>query len=220
MTVLKSKKKKEQNQTPATQSQQPEQGADLDSEARNDEGDSLIEIESHAVKEKESGGFLNSIKNAGDSLGLWDDDKPAEKEKKDGRGRPSKSKSSGQDDLASLSVALITLILSLSNIPHDVKPNDSEVTIFSKHLTGIMIRHLPIAGKFSADGMDIIGMIAVLSSWYARVQPVIEQRKSIQQESVAEIPARDNFIENEQPPQSAASLNWLMDAANTKASPA
>lgn len=107
--------------------------------------------------------------------GLWDDDSPAP-EFKETRGR--KSKDAGREDLKTLSIALLTLVMSLGNIPQDIKPNDSEIGIVSHHLTGIMIRHLPINGKMSADALDIIGLIAVMSTWYARVQPALNQRRA------------------------------------------
>ena len=57
----------------------------------------------------------------------------------------------------------------------EIKPNESELGVFSNHLTGILIRHLPISKGLSADALDIIGIFAVVSGYYARVSPELRR---------------------------------------------
>jgi hypothetical protein len=202
-----------------SQQQQPNQsGADSDLNAENKDESVNVEIESQPSAESlPKEGFINKIASAADSVGLWDDDQTTTT-KKDGRGRPSKTKS--QDEFSSIVVIVLTLVLSLSNIPAEVKPNDSEIGVFSKHLTGIMIRHLPISGKLSADGLDIIGMLAIMSTWYARVQPVIKQiqdQKKIERSTPEDSsPVTAHKTEGNNIPVPSAQ-DWLKAAASVEA---
>lgn len=68
-----------------------------------------------------------------------------------------------------LVVSVITLLVAVAKVPEQVKPNGDEINLFSEHLSGIMLRHLPINNKLSADALDVIGLIAVTASWYSRV---------------------------------------------------
>lgn len=127
-----------------------------------------VDIESHAPADSLS--WTEKIKRAGERVGLLDDEDQPERIETRGR----KKKTAVQDEFSTLVIAVLTLILSFANIPDQVKPNQSELTIFSNHLTGILLRHLPISNKFSADSLDIIGLFAVCSGWYARVAPEIK----------------------------------------------
>ena len=74
-------------------------------------------------------------------------------------------------------MAVLTLVLSLANIPQNIKPIESELNVFTNHLTGILLRHLPIAKGFSADALDIIGLFAVMSGYYARIAPELKAKQ-------------------------------------------
>jgi hypothetical protein len=126
----------------------------------------LINLESQ--NEKEESNFLSRLKDATKKVALSDDESP----RIETRGR--KAKTAAADEFSVLVVSVLVLILSFSNIPDEIKPNEDELSIFSKHLSGILIRHLPISSKFSQDSLDIIGLVAVTSGYYARVAPVIK----------------------------------------------
>jgi len=122
-------------------------------------------------------GMLARLRRAAEKAGMLSDD--SEPEHIETRGR--KKKTAAQDEFNTLTIALLSLVLSVTNIPENVKPNDSELAQFSNHLTGLLLRHLPISGKFSADALDIIGLLAVGSGWYARVAPELKAARQTRQ---------------------------------------
>lgn len=153
------------NQSPTEPQPQPQ------SEKRESESDLLndleINVESHNSQPPEvEKGFGATLRRAAESSGLFDDS-PA----------PSKAKKAkaNQDEFNSLVIAVLTLGVSFANMRPEIKPNDSELGIFSNHLTGILIRHLPIAKGLSADALDVIGIFAVVSGYYARVSPELKR---------------------------------------------
>lgn len=149
--------------------QSPPQPQNEKSESNSDPLNDLlnVEVESHnsqpAEQEK---GFGATLRRAAESSGLFDDS-PA----------PSKAKKAkaNQEEFNSLVIAVLTLGVSFANMRPEIKPNESELGVFSNHLTGILIRHLPIAKGLSADALDIIGIFAVLSGYYARVSPELKR---------------------------------------------
>lgn len=155
------------NQSP-TNPPPPASGAESDS---NPEPENEIEIESHSTIQEDDG-WTAKLLRAGEKAGFLSGD---ETERVETRGR--KKKTAAADEFGTLIVSLLVLILSFSKMPEEIKPNDAELKVFASHLSGLLTRHLPISSKFSQDSLDIIGLIAVTSGWYARVSPVI---KSIQ----------------------------------------
>lgn len=129
-----------------------------------------VEVESHnSTPPEEEKGFGATLRRAAESSGLFDDS-PA----------PSKAKKAkaNQEEFNSLVIAVLTLGVSFANMRPEIKPNESELGVFSNHLTGILIRHLPIAKGLSADALDVIGIFAVISGYYARVSPEIKRKDS------------------------------------------
>jgi len=126
-----------------------------------------VEVESHNSQPTEQEkGFGATLRRAAESSGLFDDS-PA----------PSKAKKAkaNQEEFNSLVIAVLTLGVSFANMRAETKPTESELGVFSNHLTRILIRHLPIAKGLSADALDIIGIFAVLSGYYARVSPELKR---------------------------------------------
>lgn len=100
---------------------------------------------------------------------------PAQSSAKRGRGRPSKQ---GQkEEFSTIVLSVLSLVVSALTIPEEIKPNKNELSIFSDHLTGLLVRHLPISNKMSEDTLDIIGLFVVTAGWYARVAPQLKQTK-------------------------------------------
>lgn len=152
-----------QNQNPPQP--QPQNENDLNSDPQNDPLN--VEVESHNSQPPEQEkGFGATLRRAAESSGLFDDS-PA----------PSKAKKAkaNQDEFNSLVIAVLTLGVSFANMRPEIKPNESELGVFSNHLTGILIRHLPIAKGLSADALDVIGIFAVISGYYARVSPELKR---------------------------------------------
>jgi hypothetical protein len=147
------------NPTP-TPSLNPQSENDSNSEAIEE-----INIEGQTPREST---FGDIFRNAASKAGLYDDDdsKPI---------KASKKQKANQEEFNTLVIAVLTLVVSLSKIPQELKPLDSELGVLSNHLTGIMIRHLPIAKGMSADALDIIGIFAVISGYYARISPHIKK---------------------------------------------
>ena len=126
-----------------------------------------VEVESHnSTPPEEEKGFGATLRRAAESSGLFDDS-PA----------PSKAKKAkaNQEEFNSLVIAVLTLGVSFANMRPEIKPNESELGVFSNHLTGILIRHLPIAKGLSADALDVIGIFAVISGYYARISPDLKR---------------------------------------------
>lgn len=148
----------------------------MDSVLNQNENDLIVE--DHQIgNTPEPDSAWEKIKSAATRSGLFTDD---EETRIETRGR--KKKTAANDEFATLIISVLVLILSFSNIPETVKPNDSELRVLANHLSGLMLRHLPISSKFSQDSLDIIGILAVVSGWYARVAPALKQ---IQEEGKA-----------------------------------
>lgn len=153
------------------QNQNPPQPQSEKSESNSDPLNDLlnVEVESHnsqpAEQEK---GFGATLRRAAESSGLFDDSPTP---------TPSKAKKAkaNQEEFNSLVIAVLTLGVSFANMRPEIKPNESELGVFSNHLTGILIRHLPIAKGLSADALDVIGIFAVISGYYARVSPELKR---------------------------------------------
>lgn len=95
---------------------------------------------------------------------------------KRGPGRPAGSKTQpvakkDAEQIATLLTALMTMVVAGLKVPGDLKPTDDETAAFTVPLTNILLRHLPISGKMTADTMDAIGMIAAVSVYVTRTAP-------------------------------------------------
>jgi len=171
---LKGKKNTPPNQNPTTNpNQNPNQNPKDESLDLNlNAVDLEIEDQQTATASVDDSGFLAKVRRAAEKSGLFtDDDEP---DRIETRGR--KKKTAAQDEFNTLTIALLSLVIAAVNIPENIKPNDNELNQFSHHLTGLLVRHLPISGKFSADALDVIGLLAVGSAYYARVAPLIKSK--------------------------------------------
>lgn len=55
-------------------------------------------------------------------------------------------------------------------MPEDLKPNQDEIGLLSERITSLLLRHVNIAGKLTQDALDVIGILAVASGYYARTK--------------------------------------------------
>lgn len=166
--MARKKKTLNPNLQPPNPNPNPNENADS---VTNGENDLIIEDHTLAAG-TETDSTWEKIKSAASRSGLFAD----EEERVETRGR--KKKTAANDEFSTLIISVLVLILSFSNIPEQVKPNDSELRVIANHLSGLMLRHLPISSKFSQDSLDIIGIMAVLSGWYARVSPALKELQS------------------------------------------
>ena len=160
-TLLMMNQNQNQNPPQLPQNEKSESNSDPLSDPLN------IEIESHnSTPVEEEKGFGATLRRAAESSGLFDEAPTPSKAKK---------AKANQEEFNSLVIAVLTLGVSFANMRPEIKPNESELGVFSNHLTGILIRHLPIEKGLSADALDVIGIFAVISGYYARVSPELKR---------------------------------------------
>lgn len=108
------------------------------------------------------------------------------------RGRKPGTSLAGKDDFLALVVSLITLLVTFIKVDERLKPNRDEITSFSDHLAGIILRHSSISGKLSADAMAVIGMVMVGAGYYQRISPYLHGQEELPEPQPATIQARTN----------------------------
>lgn len=74
------------------------------------------------------------------------------------------------EDFSTIIITIMTLALSAWSVPDELKPNEDELQAFSVPATRMLLRHVPITSKLSADALDAIGMIGAMSAYYARTR--------------------------------------------------
>ena len=141
-----------------------------------DESNYLGEVEENDpidVKVDDQAGSDNLIASAEKLLGgvKSTDTERAEKLRGYREKYKAKKKGSTNEDFSTIVVTLLTLALSAWNVPADLKPNGDEVNALSVPATRMLLRHVPITAKLSADALDVIGMIGAMSAYYARTNP-------------------------------------------------
>lgn len=147
-----------QNQNPDPQNENTISNSEISVQAEQ------IQIDAH--DSDSDSGFKGMLKRAGENLkNTLTSDEPTPTR----RGRPAGGSKTNKEDFSVLVVSLVSLLVTFAKVDERVKPNKSEIDLFSDHLSGILLRHLPINNKLSADAIDIIGIMAVSTSWYSRV---------------------------------------------------
>ena len=140
-----------------------------DSDLKN-ENEITLEVDNHSPENKSGFDLSEVLSKAGKKVkeGLFDDDKSLSPQSKS-KSKKINETGAGEEEFYSLVVAGVVLVISFWKVPREVKPNQDEIDIFSNHLSKIAIRHLPAATQMSPDLLDMVGMFAVASSYYARV---------------------------------------------------
>lgn len=142
----------------------------IDSSSSEQSSNEEVEVDTHT---EPGPSFGSLIGRARESL-LNNLDAP----EKPRRGRkPGPSALAGKDDFLALVVSLITLAVTFIKVDDRLKPNKDEITSFSDHLAGIILRHSSISGKLSADAMAVIGMAMVGAAYYQRISPYLHEGK-------------------------------------------
>jgi hypothetical protein len=163
------------------------------SEKDSDSDSSIgIEIEEHTPPAKKSGFFASVIDNAKESLAdLAPDDDP--QPVKRGRGRPRKEAAvepvDMQQDFTNMLAGVLALVVTAVNLPPEVQPDSDELKGVSYYAVRILIRHFPINNAMSADALDTLGILSILSAWYMRVAPfLIKTSKKPKQQKAPQAP--------------------------------
>jgi hypothetical protein len=73
-----------------------------------------------------------------------------------------------RDEIGTVVASLLTLMISAWAVPSDLKPNDEEINALASPCTGIILRHVNLSGRLTGDVLDAIGILAVVSGYYAR----------------------------------------------------
>jgi hypothetical protein len=152
--------------------QENQNASDSDSVvSENQPSEESVNIESQATET--DSGFSSLLKRATNNLKttLTETDSPSRKKN---------VAKTTRDDFSILVVSVITLLVSFWKIEEQAKPDSTEINMLSHHLSGIMLRHLPINNKLSADALDVIGIFAVMANWQARVR-VLQPQDETQQ---------------------------------------
>lgn len=82
-----------------------------------------------------------------------------------------------QQEFATLVSGIIVIISTAANLPKEVKPSDEETSGLAYHISNIFMRHIPLKAGLSADVFDVLGIMAVLASWYSRAAPYMNLNK-------------------------------------------
>lgn len=103
-----------------------------------------------------------------------DDDEPQEKKSKSAPGylRPQQ-----REELSTLVASVFVMAIAASNVPDDIAPDSDEINGISEHLIKILARHVDLSKRLTGDVLDIIGIIAIASGWYARVSPILSEMR-------------------------------------------
>ncbi len=139
-----------------------------------------VEVEGHAPTEKtlkeRAAEKFSSMFSTDDNISVVDADLDGKPKRR--KGVPKAQRAETQQEFSTLVSSVFVVIFALSSWPDDIKPNDDEVDGVSIRITKILMRHVDISGKLTGDVLDIIGIIAIGSSWYARVSPMLKQLKA------------------------------------------
>lgn len=141
--------------------------------------------------------------------------------KRKSKGAPGYLRPEQRDELATLVSSGLVLILAAANVPDDLAPSDDERDGVSEHLVKILARHVDLSKKLSGDVLDIIGIIAITSSYYRRIAPVLAERRALKTvKGQAGIPpAKMNGGVKVNDPIPDAAVNTFLDAAKNSAPP-
>jgi len=147
-----------------------------------DPGAVPVEVEAQATPGEESGGLIGLLKTAKARAEVNEDTSEAAPPKRshhkgEGTGKP-RGRPSGEanrEEFSTLVFTILTIVLSFSNLPPEIRPVEGEVKSLAYNIGSILSRHLPKLGELSPDVVDIMGITATLAVWYQRVNPELKR---------------------------------------------
>jgi hypothetical protein len=157
----------------------PNPKSDSSSGAPSDPEPELVEteVQQHAAPSVASS-FIDRAKNklvemgTGEASSFSEPVQPKSKWKNYAAG---KKKKQNEEQFATLVTTIFVLTVSAWDVPETVKPIDDEIEALSSHLSGLILRHFPIADGMTEDAIDIIGILTVSVSYYHRVGPELRK---------------------------------------------
>jgi len=145
-----------------------------------------IEVESHIDSPEKSGGLVGLLKTAKMRAEVNEDTSDPDSKKsvkKDGQKKSRNSPAAtDKEEFTTLVFTVLTIVLSFSNLPPEIRPVEDEVKSLAYNIGSILVRHLPAIGNMSPDLLDIMGITGTLALWYQRVGPEL---KRIQAEKIS-----------------------------------
>ncbi len=130
------------------------------------------EVQQH---KKKSSSLVARAKNKMKEMMNDEDEQPQEKKSKSAPGyiRPQQ-----REELATLVSSVFVMAIAASNVPDEIAPDSDEINGISEHLIKILARHVDLSKRLTGDVLDIIGIIAITSGWYARVAPALSDMRA------------------------------------------
>lgn len=75
-------------------------------------------------------------------------------------------------NIQTLIVSMLVVLVASWNVPKKLKPEDEEIQSIGTALTNILARHINITGRLTLDTIDLIAIIATVSTYYMRTAPL------------------------------------------------
>lgn len=162
--AYKSKKKREEERLAQLAASNSSSLESLNSPIEPEQVETEVEAQEHAPSGIDFGSLLG---RASDNLRSGVTGEPAGGAKK--KYKPSyNSQKKNTDEITTLMVSILTLGVSAWKVPADLKPTEDEIDALSLPATRLLLRHVNLSGRITADVVDTIGIIAVISGYYAR----------------------------------------------------
>ncbi len=96
--------------------------------------------------------------------------------------------SKNKNEVTTAISSLLVLFLASWKVPDELKPNEAETEAVSNYATRLLLRHVDLSGRLTADALDVIGIVAVLSGYYARTASNWREYRDLQAATVLDVP--------------------------------
>lgn len=218
MPATKSPKKSKRSQSPIqSQPEIPPEESDLEkleSGIPSLESEPVeIEVEDHQESPASKSGLGELLNRAQKNLTREftpEEDKPTKSKKRD-RASSHYVRPQQREDITTLVSSLLALLMAAWSVPPGLKPDEDEVGALASYSTRLLLRHVNLSGRITADVLDVIGIVAVVSGWYARTAPAWRVYMESQQKALE--PARRSEAEPSQPGQASGPADPIAEAA-------
>ena len=144
-----------------------------------------VNVESQADPGKKDSSILGILKTAKARAAVNQESGETEPEKRshkkgEGTGRPRgrPSNKDNEDEFTSLVFTILTIALSFSGIPPELRPFDDEVNSLAYNIGAIIARHIPAIGNIPPDIINLMGITGILGVWYQRVAPELKRMQA------------------------------------------
>jgi hypothetical protein len=151
-----------------------------------------VEVEPQKEPAKPSG-LVALLKQAKSRAEINSEGEPEEElEPTSRRAKKSGKSEAARDEFSTLVFTVLTILVSLSNLPTKVQPNRSELDALAYNIAGLLVRNLGITGKLGPNALDILGIVATIGAYWARVKDDIAALRAEAAEHEHKLPKRSN----------------------------